>query len=513
MLKRLSINVKVFLAPAVITLLMLAVLLVSNLALRRQQDAFLAVVGGSLTTSTATTRLLLTVAELQSAVLRFSQLQQRVGRDDPVLLNLRRSILERYTAAEELFNSVKKTSGPGEADAVSNITDFLTIHRAVAKRILDSDPSNAATVSTLMAHYQQLQSYIVELASRSMESAQASEARTRAWIATFLRYLLFASALAVLFAIALTFYVGRAISKPLTHIVSLMSTIASGNSSVEVPGTERRDEIGAMARGVEAFATVTKDLRDREQSLMESRGLAEAASQHKSQFLANMSHELRTPLNSVLGFTEMLSDGIYGELPDKAKLALAKVEKNGRHLLGLINDILDLSKIEAGEFTLLVDEYSLPDVVQNVAASTESLARAKGLQLSCVVPRSMPQARGDQRRLTQILINLVGNAIKFTDEGRVEIEASCKRSDFEIRVRDTGPGIAPADQVRIFKEFQQVDDSSTRRKGGSGLGLAISRKMAEAHGGSISVESEVGKGSTFTVRIPVRVNDAVGVVA
>jgi GAF domain-containing protein/sensor histidine kinase YesM len=233
----------------------------------------------------------------------------------------------------------------------------------------------------------------------------------------------------------------------------------------------------------------------------------EIASRHKSQFLANMSHELRTPLNSVLGFTEMLADGLYGELPERAKAALIKVQNNGRHLLGLINDVLDLSKIEAGQLTLALDDYSVTQVVNSVVTSTESLARAKGLALTAEVASGLPIGRGDERRLTQVLFNLVGNAIKFTDTGSVAISARMVDGVFELAVRDTGPGIAPADQERIFEEFQQIDSSSTREKGGTGLGLAISRRIVEMHGGSIIVQSALGEGATFRIIVPVRAQE------
>ncbi|MFL4976032.1 MAG: GAF domain-containing protein [Microvirga sp.] len=230
----------------------------------------------------------------------------------------------------------------------------------------------------------------------------------------------------------------------------------------------------------------------------------EIASRHKSQFLANMSHELRTPMNAVLGFTEMMSDGLYGQLPDKALKALERVQANGRHLLGLINDVLDLSKIEAGQLTLALDDYSIGQVVQTVLSGTESLAKAKGLALTAKVQEGLPIGRGDERRLTQVLLNLVGNAIKFTDKGSVEIAAGAADGFFDIAVRDTGPGIAPDDQKRIFEEFQQVDSSSTRQKGGTGLGLAISQRLVEMHGGTIAVESVLGEGSTFRIAVPVR---------
>jgi signal transduction histidine kinase len=229
----------------------------------------------------------------------------------------------------------------------------------------------------------------------------------------------------------------------------------------------------------------------------------EVASQHKSQFLANMSHELRTPLNAILGYTEMMADGLYGDVGEKAQGVLERVQSNGRHLLGLINDVLDLSKIEAGQLVIAIEEYSVADMVATVLSATESLARVKNLKLGSAVAPGLPTGSGDARRLTQVLLNLVGNAIKFTDQGGVQIRAVRAGDRFEIAVVDTGPGIAPADQARIFDEFQQLDSTSTRRKGGTGLGLSISRHIVELHGGRITVESEVGRGSTFRISLPV----------
>ncbi|MFL5029243.1 MAG: ATP-binding protein [Xanthobacteraceae bacterium] len=231
------------------------------------------------------------------------------------------------------------------------------------------------------------------------------------------------------------------------------------------------------------------------------------ANEHKSQFFANMSHELRTPLNAVLGYAELLVDGLYGELPDKAKEVLDRVQINGKHLLGLINDVLDLSKLEAGQLKLSLDDYSMQSIVDSVVATTGSLAEAKGLCMKKAVADGLPIGRGDERRLTQVLLNLVGNAIKFTDTGEVEISAKAANGTFDVAVRDTGPGIAPQDQIRIFEDFQQVDNSSTRLKGGTGLGLAIARRFVEMHGGTLTVDSSPGVGSTFHVRLPVRVSE------
>jgi signal transduction histidine kinase len=228
------------------------------------------------------------------------------------------------------------------------------------------------------------------------------------------------------------------------------------------------------------------------------------ASQHKSQFLANMSHELRTPLNAILGYTELILDDIYGEVPGKMRGVLDRVQSNGKHLLGLINDVLDLSKIEAGQLTLSLGDYSIKQVVHNVFAAVESLAQAKQLALKVDLPKDLPTARGDERRLTQVLLNLVGNAIKFTDQGEVAIKASASNGAYTLSVCDTGPGISSADQAKIFEEFQQADSSATKKKGGTGLGLSIARKIIEMHGGRIWVDSEVGHGATFSFTVPVK---------
>jgi signal transduction histidine kinase len=236
----------------------------------------------------------------------------------------------------------------------------------------------------------------------------------------------------------------------------------------------------------------------------------EIASQHKSQFLANMSHELRTPLNAILGYTELILDNIYGDTPDKMRGVLERVASNGKHLLGLINDVLDLSKIEAGQFTLSLTDYSIKNVVQSVFSVVESLATAKQLALKTEVPPGLPSAHGDERRLTQVLLNLVGNAIKFTDKGEVAIGASVSDGSYTLSVHDTGPGIAEADRSKIFEEFQQADSSATKKKGGTGLGLSISKRIVEMHGGRIWIDSTVGQGSTFSFTVPLNVEQQVG---
>jgi signal transduction histidine kinase len=231
----------------------------------------------------------------------------------------------------------------------------------------------------------------------------------------------------------------------------------------------------------------------------------EIASKHKSQFLANMSHELRTPLNAILGYTELILDEIYGAVPEPLRDVLERVQQSGHHLLDLINDVLDISKMEAGQLTLSLNDYSMAEVVHTVAVAVESLATEKGLALTVDLTPDLPLGKGDERRLAQVFLNLVGNAIKFTDAGAVQIQVTAADGVFTAAVIDTGPGIAEAHQQTIFEEFQQADSSSTRLKGGTGLGLAIVKRIVEMHGGRVWVESSLGKGSTFWFTLPVRV--------
>jgi signal transduction histidine kinase len=189
---------------------------------------------------------------------------------------------------------------------------------------------------------------------------------------------------------------------------------------------------------------------------------------------------------------------------------LDRVQSNGKHLLGLINDVLDLSKIEAGQLALSVSDYSIKNVVHSVFAAVESLATEKKLALKVDLPSDLPEARGDERRLTQVLLNLVGNAIKFTDTGEVSIKAAAANGSYTLSVRDTGPGIDPADQGKIFEEFRQADSSATKKKGGTGLGLSIARRIIEMHGGKIWVESSVGNGATFSFTVPIKLEQEQG---
>jgi signal transduction histidine kinase len=317
------------------------------------------------------------------------------------------------------------------------------------------------------------------------------EASQHAYGASQLMVIGFALA-SILLALALGYTISSSLIGPVTEIDARLREIAAGDFSqrVDVPN---RDELGALAANVNR---TSEELGRLYQQL-------QTASRHKSEFLANTSHELRTPLNAILGYTELIQDEIYGDVPDQIREVLDRVQSNGRHLLGLINDVLDLSKIEAGQLDLSIAGYSMQEVVQTVATATESLAAEKKLKVKIMVSDDLPPGEGDERRITQVLLNIVGNAIKFTEVGEVTVQAAAANGTFQVSVADTGPGILAGDQERIFDEFQQVDNSITRSKGGTGLGLSISKKIIELHGGRIWVESELGRGSIFRFTLPV----------
>jgi signal transduction histidine kinase len=219
----------------------------------------------------------------------------------------------------------------------------------------------------------------------------------------------------------------------------------------------------------------------------------------KSRFFASMSHELRTPLNAIIGYGDLLREGIYGVLQPDQDNALERVVRSGHHLLELVNDILDISKMEAGKLEMCPEPTELSSLLREIAATVELLARAKGVELILVIPGRLTLTT-DPSRLRQIILNLLSNAVKFTDVGSVKASFTTVGPWAEVRVEDTGPGIAPEDQERVFQEFEQTSGAAGR--GGTGLGLPISRRLAALLGGSLGLESTPGEGSVFTLRIP-----------
>jgi len=233
----------------------------------------------------------------------------------------------------------------------------------------------------------------------------------------------------------------------------------------------------------------------------------EAANRHKSEFLANMSHELRTPLNAIIGFSEVLQERMFGELNEKQAEYTDDILTSGRHLLSLINEILDLSKVEAGRMELEPSTFDLPLAIENARIFVRERATKHGINLDVNIDERLGDYVGDERKIKQILLNLLSNAVKFTPEGgRISITANKTDNGAEISVSDTGIGIAPEDRAKIFEEFRQVGGDYAHKTEGTGLGLTLAKKFVELHGGKIWVESEVGKGSTFSFTLPERLS-------
>jgi PAS domain S-box-containing protein len=259
-----------------------------------------------------------------------------------------------------------------------------------------------------------------------------------------------------------------------------------------------RDEAGQPLHLVCQIQDVTERKRA-EAELRAAKEAAEEASRLKSGFLSTMSHELRTPLTAIMGYAELMLGAKLGPIEEADA---AQISRSARHLLALVDDLLDLSRIEAGRLELAPEEVDLAGVVARVVAEVVPLAAAKGLSLTVDAPAGLPRVRADPVRLRQLLLNLAGNAVKFTERGTVTLTARCAAGGVEVAVADTGIGIAPEALTHIFDEFRQADSSTTRRYGGSGLGLAIAHRLAQMHGGAITVESTQGAGSTFTLWLP-----------
>jgi signal transduction histidine kinase len=375
---------------------------------------------------------------------------------------------------------------------------------------------NLGTVTRdLLAHQERIDVEISARVSNLVNAEQTRMAKLRDSIASANRESLITTAtlsiIAVVLAWACGFVIAWSFIGPVRQAQSVLALVAEGDFTqrIDVPN---RDEFGGLAKRMNHMSMELERLdrtrRDAADELSRVNARLEHASRAKSEFLANMSHELRTPLNAILGFTEMMVDELYGELPPALKEPLDDVQVNGKHLLRLINDVLDLAKIESGRMELALREYSVQEMVASVRTSLRSLAKEKGLDLGTDVPDDLPPARGDGGRLTQCLMNLTGNALKFTQQGAVCIGVTLTGDELTYRVSDTGIGIPAEELQNVFAEFRQVDSTVTRRFGGTGLGLSISKKFVEMHGGRIWVETKVGQGSTFFFSVPLRVGES-----
>jgi signal transduction histidine kinase len=369
---------------------------------------------------------------------------------------------------------------------VTRVIELIRTGRAIEGRELQ-----VARAAPLADRLERLTNELVNKAEADMvasiEAAHAAYATSRWVVIGF-----------ALGAIALALVLGYAISwsviGPVQRMNARLGEIASGDFAQHVR-VVNRDELGTLAGNLnrmnDELGRLYREL--------------ETASRHKSEFLASMSHELRTPLNAIIGFSEVLQARMFGDLNDKQAEYIDDIIVSGRHLLALINDILDLSKVEAGRMELELTRFDLPLALESTLALIRERATRQGLRLELTVDERVGPVVGDERKIRQVLLNLLSNAVKFTPEGGwVAVRTAPVDRAVEIAVSDAGIGIAAEDQAAVFEEFRQVGNDTARRREGTGLGLTLARKFVELHGGRIWVTSEIGRGSTFTFTLPER---------
>ncbi|HEY4373466.1 MAG TPA: ATP-binding protein [Burkholderiales bacterium] len=378
---------------------------------------------------------------------------------------------------------------PRARDAVS--TYALAFSRVIEiYSVLD-----AATVRVLDEHDAKLRAFTTMLGSRAQSEESRAIGSFRHRLDDAVRGNIEVSLVVLFVALAAALLLLRRVLYPVNRMTSAMVAIAEGDYAHPIPYSGRRDEVGQMAQALVLFKNALLGIKA-------AQAQAETASRHKSEFLANMSHELRTPLNAILGLSGMLLEDADDPDPRELKESLPRITGSARHLLALINDILDLSKIEAGRMAINTETFSASALAEEVITTFASQAREKGIRLAGGYG-SLSPLTADPQRVRQILLNLVGNAVKFTEAGEVRLGvADGGAGDVRFAVSDTGPGIGADDQAKLFQDFTQLDASRTRKFGGTGLGLAISRRMARMMGGDVTLTSAVGKGSTFTLVLP-----------
>src|SRR5262245_10204057 len=423
------------------------------------------------------------------------------------------SILRENNRFNNTLAKLQDAASPEERELIQQIRarqdDAMTTVADIANAIRDGRVDEAQ--ASLLGREDRVYREIETLVDRLVASENERMVGLRESVQAANRWSLVLTACFAVASVALAHLCGFVISwsfiVPVRKAHEFLAQVTAGDldATITVPN---RDEFGRLALQMNQMGRELARLGgEQQQAASELRRLNESlqkASRAKSEFLANMSHELRTPMNAILGFTELLLDGLYGDIPAELDEPLRDIQTNGRHLLRLINEVLDLSKIEAGRMELALSEYSPGEVVDVVRVSLRSLAADKGLEFVTRMPSDLPMAVADGKRVTQCLMNLAGNAIKFTREGRVEIAVDVDERDLVYHVSDTGIGIPKDELENVFAEFRQVDANITREFGGTGLGLSITKKFVEMHGGRIWVESELGRGSTFSFSIPVQ---------
>ena len=426
------------------------------------------------------------------------------------------NFLRENNRFNNMLARLEEAAPPEEEQMIQRIRtaqdEILTTVADIANLIRDGKVDEAMTLQLKNGYpqYQQIERLVNEVVKTEEDKMGTLR---RLVTAAHQRALILLGSFAgtsILLALLLGFVISWSFILPVREAQGFLGHVAQGDFSTTI-SVPNRDEFGTLAAHMNQMSQelhrLYTDQRYASQQLQTLNEELEHASKAKSDFLASMSHELRTPLNAILGYTELILDEIYGEVPAEIRDVQERVQQSGRHLLGLINDVLDLSKIEAGRMELSPTEYSVRDIVDTVSASLSSLAAEKGLEFVAGAQADIPVAFGDGQRITQCLMNLAGNALKFTMQGRVEIWVEQQGKTLIYRVSDTGIGIPQHQLESIFEEFQQADATITPEFGGTGLGLSITKKFVEMHEGRIWVESEVGQGATFFFSIPLRLKE------
>jgi len=396
---------------------------------------------------------------------------------------------------------VRRRVDPARVDLTNHLTnlDFLRQPQVLAARASSKGSATGSNVDgvKVFSAWAKIGSTGLKVFVEQPESAAFAPLSSKIWKTA----LLIAAFIAA--AIALSILLARRLVRPIKHMQVAAEAIGAGayEERIEV---DRKDELGLLAGAFNRMAEHLQELiTGLERKVAERTRQLESASKHKSEFLANMSHELRTPLNAIIGFTQVLQQKLFGDDDAKQEEYLEDIHGSANHLLSLINDVLDLSKVEAGQVELEKAPFSLREALERGVVMVRERATKNGVQLTLQPNAEIELVEGDERRIRQVVFNLLSNAVKFTPAGGSVVVGSAQQNgEVRVSVKDTGPGIAREDYERIFEEFQQTELGQEQREG-TGLGLALSRKLVELHGGRIWVESELGKGSTFTFTLPV----------
>jgi signal transduction histidine kinase len=406
--------------------------------------------------------------------------------------------IEAGTAADRLLF----TPPPGDQNALDSIRGtahdlFLELDERLIPLYADPDATTRAEWDSVRVSVERLSSdlkqAVAALALGTRAEVNDLIARNASSFASSRALFIGVAAGALVLALLLGFILSWSLVGPIQSIDGRLAAIASGDFEGHVD-VENRDELGALAANVNRM----------NDQLRRVYAELEEASRHKSEFLANMSHELRTPLNAIIGFSQVLREEMVGSVNEKQAEYLDDITSSGHHLLSLINDVLDLSKVEAGQIELDVRPFSLREALERGVVMVRERATEDGVRVAFDADPAIDVVSGDERRIKQVIFNLLSNAVKFTPAGG-EVDVSATRVNGEVRVSvaDTGPGIAPEDRDRIFEEFQQTEAGVGHHEG-TGLGLALSKQFVELHGGRIWLDSELGHGSTFTFALPAR---------